>query len=158
MYNHTKICQADLVTLPYMVFLIIWFVLPQTCKRRNKMEILKTLFLVTKKRRSGKTLEMPLETLNTVKQHSRCLGTKRWSPEVFWNWHAPSCFSKAHPLMVTANFCHFFRGNQQKISGHVYGATPWPTRGQSFSGADTGAVSGAHTGHVGKTRGHRPKI
>ena len=64
-------------------------------------------------------------------------------------------------LIVTANVCHFSQEKTEKtITGHVYRATLWPTRCQSCTGADTAALSGAHSGHVwnAKLGGHRPKI
>ena len=134
----------------------------------------KHCFKSRKNKFSEKTLEVPLDTPNTVKQHnnhnlfeSTCLGTKTRSPNASWNWHAPSRFSKARPLIVTANVCPFSKKKkkQQNLTGHVYGAAFWPTSRQSFSGADSGALSGTHTGHVWKIRGtvqkmrgHAPKI
>ena len=60
---------------------------------------------------------------------------------------------------MTPNVRQFFdRKNSKKLRVTLTGRPLWPTRRQSFSGADTGALSGAHTGHVSKIRGHRPKI
>ena len=89
--NHTKVCQKNLVSLQYMVSLIIRTVLSQKYKRQNTMKIRKFVFLLQKKV-IPKNLEVPLDTLNTVKQHSnhnlleprclaRSLGTKRRSPK-----------------------------------------------------------------------------
>ena len=55
-------------------------------------------------------------------------------------------------------FATFFPGKTATNYGSRLRGDPWRIRRQSFSGANTGALSCAHTGHVWKIRGHSPKI
>ena len=148
-----KISQANLTWLQYVAFVIIRSVYTKRCKRRNTMEMFENIVLLAQKS-SEKTKKMPMHTqLCQTKQQpqlawTQLLENKEALAKSSWSWHVPSCFSKARPLIV--------KEKQQTVTGHIYGATPWPTRRQSFSGADTGALAGAHTGHVSKIRGRCP--
>ena len=79
-YNHTKICQANLVSLQCMVFFTIRSVYPKKCKHRTTTEHFENTGSSCKKKPSDKTLKMPLDTPNSVNNTATtiCLSPDAW--------------------------------------------------------------------------------
>ena len=137
--------------------------IPKIANIEPLRKILKTHFLVARKpprnapghTQHGQTTQQPQLAWALM------FGNKKAIAKNISNVACTVLFLQGAPLNCDRLFLPLFRRqNSTKLRVTITGrpATPWPTRRQSFSGANTGALSGAHTGHAWIIRGHGPKI